>query len=151
MYTCFFIGHRDAPQSIYPELLDILECLVTQHQVTHFIVGHYGDFDRMTISAIQKIICSHPETELIAEILEPYFLDRRDTLLPYHFTGFCYPEGLETVPKRFCIEKANQLALDQADYLVAYVSREGGNSAKLLRRAKKRALEGRLHIIRLAA
>lgn len=149
MGTCFFIGHRDAPQSVYPVLLDTLECLATRHQVTHFIVGHYGDFDRMAISAIQNVICNHPETEIVAEILEPYFLDRSDTLLPYHFAGFCFPEGTETVPKRFCIEKANQLVLDYADYLVAYVAREGGNAAKLLRRAKKRASMGSLHIIRL--
>jgi len=149
MNTCFFIGHRDAPQSLFPKLLETLEYLVTECHVTDFIVGHYGDFDRMAISAVQHMICSYPEKELLADLLDPYLLEKTPGPLPLYFDHFYYPEGLEMVPRRYCIEKANQLALDQADYLVAYVTHEGGNAAKLLRRAKQIAKYGRLKVINL--
>lgn len=150
MYTCFFIGHRDAPKSIQEKLNETVGHLVREHYVTDFVVGHYGDFDRMAISAVQNAICAYPEKELVAVILEPYFLDENFGLLPHHFDRHYYPNGLETVPKRYCIEKANQLALDQADYLVAYVSRDGGNAAKLLRRARRMEKKGYIKVFNLA-
>lgn len=150
MSTCFFIGHQDAPDTIRPKLQEVLDILVTKKHVTDFIVGHYGNFDRMAISTIQQTIIRYPEKELLAELLEPYFLDGIQRPLPHYFDGFYYPEGLESVPKRYCIEKANQLALDQADFLVTYVCRESGNAAKLLRRAKRMAKIGHLSIINLA-
>lgn len=150
MYTCFFIGHQDAPESVLPKLVDVLDTLVTKDHVTDFIVGHYGNFDRIAVSAIQQMLCKYPEKELTAELLEPYLLDGRHGLLPHYFDSFYYPEGLESVPKRYCIEKANQLALEQADYLVVYVCREGGNAAKLLRKANRQAKNGRIQIINLA-
>lgn len=150
MYTCFFIGHQDAPESILPKLLETLDTLVTKHYVTDFIVGHYGTFDRLAVSAVQQMICKYPEKELIGEMLEPYLLDREPYFLPHYFDHFYYPERLESVPKRYCIEKANQLALDQADFLVAYVARDGGNAAKLLRRARRMEAKGYLRVINLA-
>ena len=42
---CFFIGHRDTPDSIYPDLLRAVEEHITKYGVTEFIVGHYGSFD----------------------------------------------------------------------------------------------------------
>lgn len=150
MRTCFFIGHRDAPSSVQNQLNETVEYLVKNCHVTGFVVGHYGDFDRMAISAVQRVICNYPEKELFAEILEPYLLDDRHGLLPHYFGGFYYPEGLETAPKRYCIEKANQLTLDQMDYLICYVTHDGGNAAKLLRRAKRMEKKGYIKVYNLA-
>ncbi len=44
---CFFIGHRDTSDSVYPTLLRAVEDHITQYGVTEFIVGHYGNFDFM--------------------------------------------------------------------------------------------------------
>lgn len=41
-----------------------------------------------------------------------------------------YPEGLETVPKRFCIDKRNRWMLKRADYVVVYIQRNVGGAAK---------------------
>ncbi len=41
-----------------------------------------------------------------------------------------YPEGLEMVPKRFCIDKRNRWMLNRADYVVTYISRSVGGAAK---------------------
>lgn len=151
MKTCFFIGHRDAPESIRAKLFEVVEHLTMENYVTDFIVGHYGDFDRMAISAVQQTICKYPEKESLAVMLEPYLLDNRPIPpLPHYFDNYYYPEGLESVPKRYCVEKANQLALDQADYLVAYVKHEGGNAAKLLRRARRMEKKGYIKVINLA-
>lgn len=149
MFTCFFIGHCDAPGSIQEQLNETVAYLVKEHHVTDFIVGHYGNFDRMATIAVQRAIRCYPERELIAELLEPYFPGDRKLTVPLYFDGIYYPKGMENVPKRFCIEKANRKALEQANWLVAYVCREGGNAAKLLRTARRWEKQGAITVINL--
>ena len=59
--SCFFIGHRDANDEIYPALLTEVERHVTERSVTDFFVGHYGSFDRMAAQAVKEAKKRHPE------------------------------------------------------------------------------------------
>ena len=45
--SCFFIGHREASEEIYPALYAAVEQHILEYGVTEFIVGHYGGFDRL--------------------------------------------------------------------------------------------------------
>lgn len=47
--TCFFIGHREAPDSILPTLIDEVERHITEYGVNSFVVGHYGQFDALPV------------------------------------------------------------------------------------------------------
>ena len=49
--SCFFIGHREASEEIYPALYAAVEQHIVEYGVTEFIVGHYGGFDRLAASA----------------------------------------------------------------------------------------------------
>ncbi len=44
MSTCFFIGHRDAPDSLLPALSAAVEKRITEHGVDQFLVGAYPTF-----------------------------------------------------------------------------------------------------------
>ena len=48
--SCFFIGHREASEEIYPALYAAVEQHIVEYGVTEFIVGHYGGFDRLAAS-----------------------------------------------------------------------------------------------------
>ena len=43
--SCFFIGHREASEEIYPSLYAAVETHIIRYGVTEFIVGRYGCFD----------------------------------------------------------------------------------------------------------
>ena len=43
--SCFFIGHRETPEEIYPVLCAAVEEHIVRYGVTEFIVGRYGCFD----------------------------------------------------------------------------------------------------------
>lgn len=44
--TCFFIGHRDAPDELFTAISDAVgRCVLAG--VTRFVVGGYGNFDRL--------------------------------------------------------------------------------------------------------
>ena len=132
---CFFIGHSDAPDALRP-LLDItIERCIVIYQISQYVVGHYGNFDRLVTSALVEAKRIHPEIQLLC--LTPYHPPERVVELPPEFDGTLYPEGMETVPRQFAIAHANRYMVDHCDRLVAYVFRDGSNAGKVLRRAKK--------------
>ena len=67
--TCFFIGHRDAPDTIYPALLAEVEHHITELRVGEFIVGHYGRFDSLAARAVKELKARYPEVELALLLL----------------------------------------------------------------------------------
>lgn len=140
MKTCFFIGHHDAPSTLQQRLNQVVENLVRYEDVTTFLVDHRGNFDEMATKAVQEAIKFRPE--LYAYSLIAYHPFEQNVTIPDFFESTYYPEGLEDVPKRFAITKANQIALMESDIMVAYVKREGSAIAKLLGTAKRLEKKG---------
>ena len=62
MSTCFFIGHRDAPDSILPSLSAAIETRIVEDGVDQFVVGNYGRFDLLAAQAVRKAKKQHPDT-----------------------------------------------------------------------------------------
>ena len=144
MKTCFFIGHRDAPESIYNRLLEAVERHISEYGVTDFVVGRYGDFDRLSARAVIEVKRHH--TDVTLTLLMPYYRADADPL-PDGFDGTLFPDGLETVSKRAAILRANQYMIQHCDYLIAYDAGRIGNTRKLVAEAEK--MEG-LHIVNIA-
>lgn len=145
MKSCFFIGHRDAPEGIMPALVQAVEQHIAQFDVCEFVVGHYGSFDRM---AARAVICAkqkHPEVRLY--LLLPYHPAERPVEPPAGFDGSFYPPGMENVPRRFAIDRANRYMIDHTDYLIAYAWKPGSNARNLVEQAMSRAKKGYLQVL----
>ncbi len=145
MNTCFFIGHRDAPEALRPLLSDAVERHITQCGVTEFIVGHYGRFDAMAASAVRAAKKQHPEISLV--LLLPYYP------FPYETDGFdatFYPPDMESVPKPFAIVRANEYMIRSADYLICYDRGQIGKTRDFVELARQRERKGLIHIENLA-
>ena len=144
MKTCFFIGHRDAPESIYNRLLEAVERHISEYGVTDFVVGRYGNFDRLAARAVMEAKQHHFDVTLT--LLMPYYRADAEPL-PVGFDGSLFPDGLEIVPKRAAIMRADQYMIRHCDYLIAYDAGRIGNTRKLVAEAEK--IEG-LHIVNIA-
>ena len=118
--SCFFIGHRYADERIYEKLLAAVDTHISAYGVTDFLVGHYGDFDRMAARAVAEARRAHPGISLT--MLLPYYPEDRVISVPPIFDGTFYPPGMEFCPKRYAIVRANQYAIEHSDYLIAYVT-----------------------------
>ena len=121
--SCFFIGHRHAEERIYEKLLTAIDTHISAYGVTDFLVGHYGDFDRMAARAVAEARRTHPGISLT--MLLPYYPEDRAISVPPIFDGTFYPPGMEFCPKRYAIVRANQYAIERSDYLIAYVTGVG--------------------------
>ena len=144
MKTCFFIGHRDAPESIYNRLLTAVERHISEYGVTDFVVGRYGNFDRLAARAVIEEKRHHVDITLT--LLMPYYhADAKS--LPDGFDGSLFPDGLEIVPKRAAIIRANQYMIRHCDYLITYNKNRVGNTRKLVAEARKNGL---IYIVNIA-
>lgn len=147
MKSCFFIGHREASTEILPALRDAVEQHIVEYGVTEFIVGHYGGFDRMAARAVIDAKARHPEITL--SMLIPYHPTERPVELPSGFDNTFYPPGMEKVPRRLAIVRANRYMVDHVDYLIAYVRHPGSNSRELLEYARKRERQNLIMVTEL--
>ena len=132
--SCFFIGHREASEEIYPALYAAVEQHIVEYGVTEFVVGHYGGFDRLTASAVKEAKRFYPEVKLT--LLLPYHPAERPIPTPDGFDSTFYPPGLESVPRKLAIVRANRYVVDHVDYLIAYARHPASNARELVEYAR---------------
>ena len=135
---CFFIGHHDASESIYPQLVEAVRRHIEKYSVNEFVVGQYGSFDRMAARAVLAVKEDQPEVKLL--ILLPYHPSERAIHAPEGYDGTIYPPGMETVPRRLAIVRANRYMIDHSTYLICYV-RHPGNARELMDYGNKKKRE----------
>ena len=135
MKSCFFIGHREADERLLPILTAAIERLITEEQVSFFYVGGYGGFDRIAATAVKRMKLQH--TEITLMLVLPYHPGERPIETPNGFDGTYYPEGLEKVPRRYAIVRANEIMAKQSDWLISYVRHGASNSRRILEYAQK--------------
>lgn len=141
---CFFIGHGAALAEIYPALYASVEQHIWENGVTKFIVGYYGGFDRFAASAFKEVKRFHPVVKLT--LLLPYHPPKRHIPKPDGFDGTFYPPGMESVPRKVAIVRANRYVVDHIAYLIAYAWHPASNVRELVEYAKRRDEEGSLFI-----
>ena len=134
MKTCFFIGHRDAPERIFERLFAVVERHITEYGVTNFVVGKYGNFDRLAARAVKAAKQRYSDVTLT--LLMPYYRVDAEPL-PNGFDDSLFPDGLETVPKRVAILRANQYMLHHCEYMIAYDKGTIGNTRIIVASAIK--------------
>lgn len=147
MSLCFFIGHRDTPDSLFKPLSDAVERHIVEYGVTEFVVGGYGRFDPLAAKAVSEAKKRHPEVTLT--LLLPYHPQERPVPLPPGFDGTFYPPGMETVPRRAAIVRANRYMADHCSFLIAYAEHSASNAAALVAHAQIRAQKGLMRLTKL--
>ena len=115
--------------------------------VTDFFVGHYGRFDALATLAVKGAKQRHSAVTLT--LLLPYHPFDRPIPIPEGFDSTFYPPGMESVPKRFSIVRANQWMIDHSTHLIAYVRHPVSNAQNLLAYAKAKERKGLLAVINL--
>ena len=145
--SCFFIGHREASEEICSVLYAAVEQHIVEYGVTEFIVGHYGGFDCLAASAVKEAKRFYPEVKLA--LLLPYHPAERPNPTPDGFDGTFYPPGMESVPRKIAIVRANRYVVDHVDYLIAYTWHPASNAQELVEYARKRRRNLCLSITRI--
>lgn len=144
MGTCFFIGHREAPDALLPLLEEAVERHIVEYGVTDFMVGNYGHFDALAARAVKTAKQRHPEVTLF--LLLPYHPFDRPIATPKGYDGTFYPPGMEGTPHRAAIVKANRYMVAHSSHLIAYVWHAASNARDLLEYAQRRERRGNMTV-----
>lgn len=142
--TCFFIGHRDAPETLTELLAKAVERHITEFGVEDFVVGHYGRFDALAAAAVRKAKKRHPG--IMLSLLIPYFPMPRLKELEKEYDAAFYPPGMENVPKPFAIVRANEYMLRTSDFLICYDRGQIGKTRDYVALARRREKKGLMHV-----
>ena len=134
MKTCFLIGHRDVPIALREKLGNAIAAAITEYGVTEFVVGQYGAFDRMAAASLVEAKKFHPELRLL--LLLPYHPSERAVVLPAGFDGSFYPPGMEAVPRRLAIVRANEYMAKNCDLLIGYAVLQNSNPGRIMRKVR---------------
>ena len=131
--SCCFFGHRDTPENIKPKLTEAITKLTDEIGISHFYVGNQGGFDLLVISILRELAVSNPKIRY--SIVLAY--------LPAEHSAVCdentlYPEGMESVPKRFCIARRNDWMIDHSKYVICYVKHVTGGAAQFMKKAQSK-------------
>ena len=129
---CTFFGHKDTPQKTEPTLRATLLDLIINKNVTVFYVGNNGDFDFMVRKQLKELSVIYP---IKYNVVLAYLPDTRNVV--EDMTATIYPEGLESVPKRFAISWRNKWMIKQSDIVVTYVTHSFGGAAQFKQLAQK--------------
>ena len=146
--SCFFIGHRDAPDHLAVLLQKVVSTHVKEYGVTEFVVGHYGRFDCLAAKAVLAVKKEEPKVRL--SLLLCHHPAERPIKIPEGFDGLYYPPGMEKVPRRLAIVRANRYMVDHADFLIAYALHPASNARQLVEYANRRAKKGAIRVTNLA-
>lgn len=141
---CFFIGHREIYEDISDKLRFVIRKHIVDYGVTEFIIGTYGDFDRLALRTVIAEKNNFPNITI--SLMTPYHPSERKISKPQGVDLIYYPLYLQNTPKRFAIVKANQYIINNVDYLIAYAWKPATNSIKFLDYAKKRELRNMIKI-----
>ena len=133
--ACFF-GNRDVTHDIRSKLQFIIEQLITEKQINSFYVGHQGQFDSMVYSVLKELKVKYPQIRYT--VVLAYMPDEHTKEV--YGENTLYPDGLETVPRRFAISKRNDWMIQQSDYAVCYVHKITGGAAKFREKAERKGL-----------
>ena len=132
MYSCTFIGHHNAPETIKPYLKSQIINLIKNQNVNTFYFGTHGNFDFMvkkTLTALQR---DYPQIN-IHEVFA--YLPPKDEFCDY--TNTIYPD-IEKVPLKYAITERNKWMIKNSDYLICYVTNTTTNSYNFLYFARKK-------------
>ena len=123
--VCTFFGHKDTPKEIEPTLRSTLIDLIENKYINVFYVGNNGNFDNMVRRQLEELSQTYPITYSVVLAYLPTKKSEYDDT-----TNTIYPEGLETIPKRFAISYRNKWMIEQADVVVTYVIHGFGGAAQ---------------------
>ena len=128
--TVTFFGHKDTPKSIEPVLRSTIIELIEKHNVTVFYVGNQGNFDIMVHRQLRELSLIYPINYSVVLAYLPNKNNGTENTI--------YPEGLESVPRRFAISHRNKWMINQSDIVVTYVARSFGGAWQFKLTAEKK-------------
>ena len=131
---CSFFGHRDTSETISENLYQTVVKVINDDNISAFYVGNNGAFDSLARRSVTRAKADFPHIKIY--LVFAYLPTIKDTFLEEKYDGTVYPEGLESVPKRFAISHRNKWIVTQSDVVIGYARTSYGGAYDALHYAE---------------
>ncbi len=132
MTACTFFGHKDSPLNIKPQLKETIIDLFENQGVDIFYVGNQGNFDSLVYNTLKELSTLYDFKFFVVLAYLPNKIHLENTI---------FPEGLETVPKKFAIYHRNMWMIKNSAFAITYIKYSFSNSSRFAEAAKKQGLK----------
>ncbi len=133
--TVTFCGHSEISlpniKKLTPLLYNEIEKLINEGADT-FLLGGYGQFDRLCAETVKKLKDKYPH--ITSTLVIPYIGRDYDHDL---YDNSEYPP-IEKTPKRFAICARNKYMVEKSDAVISYVIYSWGGAYETLLSAKRK-------------
>lgn len=131
-----FFGHSDfcASPALEKALLSVLETYVGDARADLYL-GGYGHFDAFCLRVGRRYQQTHPAVTLV--FVTPYLQDPHLPEKAEAYDTVLYPP-LESVPPKYTISRRNKYMAEQADLVIAFVTRSRGGAYQAYDYAKRK-------------
>lgn len=123
--VCCFFGHRDAPEILLPAISAAVRALIEAEEVSVFLVGGHGNFDRLAAEAVASLRQEYPHIRLL--LAAAYGSALRNAGEELYDEAFV-PAALRGVPAKAAIPRRNRWMVGQSRYVIAFLERETGGA-----------------------
>lgn len=136
MSACTFFGHSDC-YGLDEDVLRLAIEELIRKGVDTFYVGNHGQFDGLVFRTLREFEKVYPNISV--SVVLAYLPTQKNA--PYQ--GYdIFPEGMESGPRRFAIERRNNWMIRQAKggYCLCYITHTWGSACKFAKRAKSQGV-----------
>lgn len=135
--VCCFFGHNSTPVKVESILRAEIIKLVNSNRNIQFYVGNSGNFDSIVYNTLRKLKQQYPH--ICYSVVLAYMPKKTDGFnSDKTYENTIYPDGLESVPKRFAISVRNKWMIERADMVICYKTHNGGGAAQFISMAEKK-------------
>lgn len=134
---CAFFGHRSIEGDISGRVEAAIREAIITYGVTTFWCGNKGAFDLLAAGTAHRLKREFPNIEVL--FVRAYFPKDGEQLAEIYDDSI-YPDGLETVPRRFAISERNRWMAKHCDCAITYVTHTYGGAyeaSRMVDRQKK--------------
>lgn len=138
-YFVTFAGHRniDRYSEVEEKLYQIIVELLRTKDYVGFYVGNDGDFDRMAASCVRRAKKNVRDDNCSLNLVLPYPKANME-FMEKSFDSIIIPPELYSVHPKKAITMRNRWMVAHCDVLIAYVLRDKGGAATMLKYAIKK-------------
>lgn len=140
-HTCALMGHHDAPECIYPDIVRAIAHAYDSGEAHTFRVGDRGAFCVMAARALSEVASTRPDMDW-SVVMSHMPKQDQATIADWQHTLF--PDEFTRIPPQFAMVRRDAWLLEHAGMLIVYAPHTGNSQ-----RAALRARSMKLRVVEL--
>lgn len=135
---CCAFGHSDCFTTDTQNLIILLQDLISNHNVTNFLLSDFGNFDRIFFGCVNSLKKQNSNIKLI--LVKPYYTKELSKNKEFYLTNFdeiIIPDVSANAHYKSSITLRNKWMIDKSEFVISNIYKNYGGAFDAIKYAKK--------------